>query len=384
MRSFSVVKVKIVLNYLFSMFKIFKDMHIDTFIFAFSVKAFKISIFPGTGFRDKLMFYSVFSEEFLEDRAFKFRPLICSYDFGNAIFFETRFQDKGYFLSSNTEIRINRNNKSGIDIFNNQTFERFSIFKRRESKINSPYMIFEFRDSKRLSRGYFLGSVSFIFLSLEIKKFVDTINSFMIYMDIHGFKCFMNSSIAKEGEFISNFLDQKEKSIFFMSLFREVVDRTNRDIHKLRDSFCFNASFNHFSSNFLSLVFSYKFFLMISLSTCISNSFSASSLLSLRFSSSRILSFLASEEESPLYFCFHLSKVLLAMEYFLQTLAMELPGSSASARICIILSGGYFVGFITIPPFSKILHKITLFDIPKNGGQVRCILKKRMFRFKLG
>ena len=143
----------------------------------------------------------------------------------------------------------------------------------------------------------------------------------------------MNSPISKERESISNFLNQEEEFIFLLSLFRGVIYRTHRDIHKKRYSFCFNASFNHFFSNFLFLVFSYKFFLMMSLSTCISNSFSASSLLSLRFSSSRTLSFLASEEERPLYFCFHLSKVLLAMEYFLQTLAMELPGSSASARI---------------------------------------------------
>ena len=86
MRSFSIVKVKIVLNYLFSVIKIFKDMHVDTFIFVFSVKAFKMSILPWTGFRNKFVLYSVFSEEFLEDEAFKLRPLICSYDFGDPIF----------------------------------------------------------------------------------------------------------------------------------------------------------------------------------------------------------------------------------------------------------------------------------------------------------
>ena len=76
---------------------------------------------------------------------------------------------------------------------------------------------------------------------------------------------------------------------------------------------------------------------------CISSSFSANNLLSRKFSSSRALSCLASEEENPLYFCLHLSKVLLEMEYLRQTSAIEELGSSASANICIIFSIGYLV-----------------------------------------
>ncbi len=86
----------------------------------------------------------------------------------------------------------------------------------------------------------------------------------------------------------------------------------------------------------------------MSLKVCISSSFSANNLLRRKFSSSRALRRLASEEENPLYFFLHLSKVLLEMEYLRQTSAIEELGSSASAKICIILSMGYLVFFIEI------------------------------------
>ncbi len=103
-----------------------------------------------------------------------------------------------------------------------------------------------------------------------------------------------------------------------------------------------------------------KFFLIISLWACISNSFSARSLLSLEFSSSRTLRRFASEAFKPLYFCFHRYRVLELIPYFLATAETELLGKSASARILIIWSTENLLGLIYASPFvffvSNFLH----------------------------
>jgi hypothetical protein len=52
-----------------------------------------------------------------------------------------------------------------------------------------------------------------------------------------------------------------------------------------------------------------------------------------------------------------------------QISATVLPGRLASARIRIILSAGYFVGFIIRSPFLDYTFRI--FVIPKNGEQGR-------------
>jgi hypothetical protein len=78
----------------------------------------------------------------------------------------------------------------------------------------------------------------------------------------------------------------------------------------------------------------------------------------------------ASLEDMPLYFCFHLSKALLETEYLRQTSAMELPGSSDSEIIWMILSTGYFDLFIVLPPF-RIIYIFIL--LHQNGEQVTLI-----------
>ncbi len=104
--------------------------------------------------------------------------------------------------------------------------------------------------------------------------------------------------------------------------------------------------------------------------------------LSLRFSSSRTLSLLASKEVIPLNFCLHFLKVLLETEYLRHTSAMEFPGSSASERICIIFSTGYYVCFIGYSPFLKLFLKLyPYFCYSKKRGAGQRLRRKELIQF---
>ncbi len=88
------------------------------------------------------------------------------------------------------------------------------------------------------------------------------------------------------------------------------------------------------------------------------NSFSARSLFSLEFSSSRALRRFASEADMPLYFCLHRYMVLGLIPYFLATDETELPGRSASAMILMIWSVENLFGLILVLLLGYFVNKI--------------------------
>lgn len=368
MRSFGIIELSVFYYHLLCLRNVLKEISVKAFVSELSVEAFKVAILPGTAFLNKLMAYAVLLQKLLESQASEFRSLIGSDDFGNSTEPDTCLKDFDYDLSRDAELGVNTGRKPAEDIFNGYKFSESAVCKPIKEEIYCPDMVWIFWFGQRhLGHRHF-----FVFtgpLSLQIKAFVNPIDSFMVDSIAAFTESEMDSAVAVESVFKGDFLNQPGYSIVLISLQRVVIQRAERNTEEKTCSFCFDSLLDHMSGNHSPFMNGQKFFLTMSLRICISSSFSARMRLRRRFSSSSTLSRLASLEESPLNFCFHLSNVLLPMEYLRQISATDLPGRLASARIWMIFTTGYFVGFIVCTPFVN--YTLRIFVVPKNGEQVK-------------
>ncbi len=366
MRPFGIIELSVFFYHLLCLRNILKKISVKALIPKFTIETFEIAVLPGTALFDKLMAYAMLLQEFLENSASEFRPLIASDDSGHAEDSDTFFQNFHSPFCRNIELAVNARRESAEEILHSHEFNTPAVCKVIEEEIHSPNMIGIPRfDQRQLDYSQF-----FILarpVSLQIETSIDSVELFVIDVQAELVNNMENSSITVKSIFKGNLSNHLSYGGILLSLRRTVIQGTDRNIEKKSCSFNFDSLPDHLFSYHSPFIKGQKFFLTISLRTCISSSFSARILLSLRFSSSRTFSLFASLDESPLNFCFQLSKVLRPIEYLRQISATELPGRFASASICMIFTTGYFVGFISYTPF-LIIH--SYFVVPKNGVQV--------------
>lgn len=367
---FGIIELSVFFYHLLCLEKIFKEISIKTLISELAVEAFNIAVLPGTALFDKFMAYAVLLQKLLKSSTSEFRPLIASDDPRCA-------KDQDAFLQNfhnpscgNAELTVNARRKSAEEILYGHEFNAPAVCKGIKEEIYGPDMIsisgFGQRQLNYSELLIFARSVS-----LQIKASVDSVELLVIDMNTSLVNNIENPSIAVKGVFKSYLTNHLSHFIVLLRLQRVVIQGTERNAQEKTHPFNFDSMPYHFFSYYSPFIKGQKFFLTMSLRTCISSSFSARILLSLRFSSSRTFSLFASLDESPLNFCFHLSNVLRPIEYLRQISATELPGRFASASICIIFTTGYFVGFISCTPFlNYTLLYILTFVVPKNGVQV--------------
>lgn len=212
--------------------------------------------------------------------------------------------------------------------------------------------------------------------SLKVEMAVDSIELFVINPDTLPFKLSQNHSVSPGRMFKSNSF--YHLSQFFVISGAFSIERDSWDVEssakgRYRDiEMSMSLMDKHFQ-----LLSAQMFFLMMSVSACSSNSFSARSLFSLAFSSSRALRRFASDELIPLYFCLHLYMVFGLIPYFLATDETEFLGRSASAIILMIWSMENLFGLISLPLllnnytfiYKKFLHnRCLVFGGHSNGS----------------
>jgi len=363
---FGIIEYSVLLYHLLCLRWIFKEISTEAFIPKLAIKAFKAAVLPRTAFFGKFMAYAIFLNKLPKSQASELRTLICSDDSGNAIKPDAIFKYFHHGFSRNTELAINAQRKPAEEILYSHDLNASAVHKGVKEEINRPDMIAIQRLCQRHlhSNQLFVSTGS---VSLQVEVFIDAIDFFAVSRDASPVYRNMNAPVAVKGVLKSYFLYYLGKGLIMVGFERAIIQSADWHFNNVSSFSCGYTKLNHLFSYHSPFMNGQKFFLTISLRTCISSSFSARILLSLRFSSSRTLSLLASLEDLPLNFCFHFSKELLLTEYLRQTSAIELLGSSASERICIILSTGYFVCFIVYTPF---LDYIRIFVVPKNGVQV--------------
>lgn len=369
MRPFHIIEFYVFCYHLLCLRNILEDISVKAFISELAVEALQVAVLPGAGLFNKFMAYTLLLQELLEGQAPELSALIGSDDSGYSKKTDTFFEDLDGNSGRDTEVNINAGAEATEDILNSYEFYESAACKTVKEEIHGPDMIWISRLGQ-WSPGHGNSFVFTRFLPLQIKTFVDSVDFFVIDADtlpVHGK---MDPSVAVESVFEGDLLDHFGNGDVLLILQRVVIQGTGRDTEEETCSFHFNALFYHFSGYHSPFMNGQKFFFRISLRTCISSSFSARIRLRRRFSSSRTLRRLASSEDRPLNLCFHLSNVLLPIEYLRQISATVLPGRSASARIWIILSTGYFVVFIIRSPFQD--YTFRTFVIPENGEQGSC------------